>query len=436
MQSRADSDSAFIKFLFNTDEDGKITGLLTSDSFKYYLAVLVGIGPTYAIWAFRDQNKLWEIENSRKDTNLKDFQQLQKWASGDVAAENITPKSEGGKDAKPLPDPLQISAIYQIGAFFRGEFGAQFSLAAYEILHAVWVKLLAEAEAKLPVIDVSYELEFRDAQQYLHNLRRYYDLLNYYMDNPIAKAVMNVVFGDGGRSLRELDESHKKVAPNSKGLLESRDWRCIYHVHKLDLSGMNLTRINLSGSNLFEANLSQSMLKEANLSFSNLMMTNISNADLRNIIFVGTKLFEANLRSSNISNGYLRNAIIPHANLCSANLYSTDLSGANLTYSGLLGADLSFANLCDADISDAFLINCKIIGRLTKISGLKNADKAIIGYWVKDNIKDDYIFARTVTNNLRNLLNLQSLRNDEEPKLTDEIKKGLELIEPPVFIII
>ena len=138
------------QFLYSHDKDGKITGFLTNDTIKYYLAFGVGIGPSFVIWFFRDQNKLWEIENSRKDTNLKDFQQLQQWATGHfpkASENNISSDASGSADKEQADsNALQLSAIYQLGAFFRGEFGEQFRRPAYEILYSIWVKLLSEID--------------------------------------------------------------------------------------------------------------------------------------------------------------------------------------------------------------------------------------------------------------------------------------------------
>ncbi len=46
------------------------------------LTALTSAPIAFVIWWFRDTNALWQIDNQRKDTNLKDFQKLSEWTSG------------------------------------------------------------------------------------------------------------------------------------------------------------------------------------------------------------------------------------------------------------------------------------------------------------------------------------------------------------------
>lgn len=91
----------------------------------------------YVIWLFRDTNARDQIENQRKDTNLKDFQQLCQWASGEhLKADEIEVRS-----LLAVGNPLQISAAYQLVPYVRGEFGSTFRRPAFKTLMAVWLSL-------------------------------------------------------------------------------------------------------------------------------------------------------------------------------------------------------------------------------------------------------------------------------------------------------
>jgi hypothetical protein len=83
----------------------------------------------FVIWAFRDHNRLRELENQRKDTNLKEFQRLQEWATN----------SEKNNVA------LQISALHSLRGYLKGEYGESFRRGAFEI----FVSALSDAHEQI-----------------------------------------------------------------------------------------------------------------------------------------------------------------------------------------------------------------------------------------------------------------------------------------------
>ena len=110
----------------------------------------------YVLWWFRDTNQLWQIENQRKDINLKDFQKLSEWASGStLVEEEITTTGDGEvntiKSTRPPAsetaqsgtrrrgsEVLQIASVQQLGSYLLGENGQQFQRAALDLLIALW----------------------------------------------------------------------------------------------------------------------------------------------------------------------------------------------------------------------------------------------------------------------------------------------------------
>ena len=145
--------ATFFQFLLPVDDKGHITGILGHNSVGYALAFLLSLLPSFTLWRFRDQNKRDDqktasalYENSRKDTNLKDFQQLQKWVVGLETANSGKESDAGESSTSNQTNPLRIAAIHQLGGFFRGEFGEQFQIPAYELLHAIWVNQLVGIE--------------------------------------------------------------------------------------------------------------------------------------------------------------------------------------------------------------------------------------------------------------------------------------------------
>ena len=144
-------------------------------------AILLASPVAYFIWWFRDTNARQQIENQRKDTNLKDFQQLCQWASGEHL--KTTP------DSPWLPlntsNPLQVSSAQQLRVYMRGEFGTAFRRPAFEVLITMHGNLSgivtaasdhkgAPSEAVLTLLHVtsSAMLEARGAFLYEHLFKR------------------------------------------------------------------------------------------------------------------------------------------------------------------------------------------------------------------------------------------------------------------------
>jgi hypothetical protein len=69
--------------------------------FGSLVTVLISTPVAYAIWSFRDQNNRELIENQRKDINLKDFQKLCEWATGQhLLEERLTVGTKITKDGE------------------------------------------------------------------------------------------------------------------------------------------------------------------------------------------------------------------------------------------------------------------------------------------------------------------------------------------------
>lgn len=89
------------------------------------ILLLVGLPVAFLLWHWRDKNVRDQIENSRKDTNLTEFLEVQKMASG------LFEKDKFDSSAR---DQLQIAALHQLRRFLRGEYGESFRTPAFELL--------------------------------------------------------------------------------------------------------------------------------------------------------------------------------------------------------------------------------------------------------------------------------------------------------------
>jgi uncharacterized protein YjbI with pentapeptide repeats len=318
-------------------------------------AVLVGTPIAFAIWYFRDQNNLWQIENTRKDINLKDFQKLAEWASGmHLVEDKVThsdkttnaPSAETTQTRESSQPPanallgtpsrrdgsasLQIAAVVQLQAFLNGEFGKQFQKPAFTLLTSIWLALVR------PHCD-AWERRFSDALEQLgvatKDPKIAQDLIDYYVwfdkwkeisNTPLAQAITRALLDHNNQALRQ----HRESLP---GLLLAGMNTRLPGLGPLELDGFNLEGIQFQG-----ANLTGAQLQGANLSGAQLQA-----ADLRGAQLQGADLSYASLQGAKLSTAQLQGASLRFANLQDANLHTAQLQGADLFCANLQGTELS-----------------------------------------------------------------------------------------------
>jgi|GEM_PF-3767211 len=278
-------------------------------------SVAVAAPVAFALWKFRDTNQLWQIENQRKDTNLKDFQQLCEWASGmhlvedSVSTQTTVGKKERtatqskppvGEDQTPNRREgslaMQVLAIYQLEGYLMGEYGQQFKRPAFVLLMSLWEQLV---KGWTPSSN-----NFPD------------ESLVKLINTPLGKAIERCLLVQKGKALRE-----------HTGLLR---WR--------RLIGLGL----------------------ADSSFD--FQDHLSNLDLRLINLSGTLLLRTRLEGTNLSGARLEHAFLFGAQLQDALLTNThfdhsDLSIANLSGATLNGAQIQSTIMCISRLEGAILNN-------------------------------------------------------------------------------
>ena len=71
-----------------------------------FIILIVSAPVAFVIWHFRDENNRQQIENQRKDINLKEFQKLSEWVSGahlpEIKAVSKTTQKSCSKDGQKL----------------------------------------------------------------------------------------------------------------------------------------------------------------------------------------------------------------------------------------------------------------------------------------------------------------------------------------------
>lgn len=314
-----------------------------------FLIVLISVPVALVVWHFRDENNRQQIENQRKDINLKEFQKLSEWVSGahlpEIKTVNKTTNKRNLKSndelARLLTLPieytteeteeyskkpettdfdtfskwdgavaLQISAIYNLLPFFRGDYGESFRHPAFNLLKSAWQAMQQDSLKKLEKKNLSDEAR-KDIIDELQQKAR----------SPMGVALTHV--------LLSLNQENKQ--------LSLRDFPEM------------LSNICLAGMN-FHLSVVSEIARDKGL--SNL---DLRGADFRGIVFIGAKLQGcrltgakldgANLWAATLQNIHLVGTDLQNAVLIDANLQNADLSYANLQYANLKNADLSSANL-------------------------------------------------------------------------------------------
>lgn len=406
-----------------------------SRTYTLLLGSLVSAPVLFLLWKFRDTNQLWQLENSRKDINLKDFQQLARWAAGEhlpeINVEYASPKDEQPAlsatqglldlqaDAHPpihklshslppqrsaaqgsLPswragaESLQVAAVYQLDAFLAGEYGRHFQRPAFQLLCQLW-RSVNESVASEAVKDTNFQCGYLDEVDYETLVSEIQVLLNLVnakaqlckisLKSALGQALHAVLWAQAGQRLR----AH---APELAGTY----WAGLDSGHAvlsqyppLELDGLPLAGSNWIGANLSYAKLQGADLRHANLqgvdlSYAELEGANLQNAELQGAFlrlarFDGANLRFAQMQGANLSLVQLKGADLGRADLhgvhlTEARLDGAKLSGAQLQQANLFGAGLRGADLSFAHLENSFLILCLLQGADLRNAQLHGAD--------------------------------------------------------------
>ena len=279
-----------------------------------FIILIVSAPVAFVIWHFRDENNRQQIENQRKDINLKEFQKLSEWVSGahlpeikavskttqkssskDGAIEQTTEQSEEYAKKTDTADfdtfskrdgavALQISAIYNLLPFFRGDYGESFRLPAFNLLKSAWQAMQQDSLNQLEVDNLSDEKRTEIIVDLVKKANR-----------PIGVALTHILLslnqGNTKLNLRDFPE----MLPNICLAGMNFSLGGVSEIAK-DLSGLNLNGIDLRGSFSIEVQFQGSQLFMAKLQYAQLSSVNFQNADLS----------LANLQNADLQNADLR----------------------------------------------------------------------------------------------------------------------------------
>ena len=347
-----------------------------------FIILVVSAPVAFAIWHFRDENNRQQIENQRKDINLKEFQKLSEWVSGahlpEIKTVDKTTQKEGLKDKgkidgkfqlierttekteeygkKPHAEgfdtfgkregavALQISAVYNLLPFFRGDYGESFRRPAFNLLKSAWQAMQQDSLKKWETANLPSK-----RKAIIEELRRK-------AKSPMGVALTHVL----------LSLNQKNTQLNLRDFPEMLPNICLagmnFNLSGVDEKARNWSGLNLSGVDFRGAYLRKVQFEESQLNRADLQNANLSGANLQNANLSGANLQNATLWFAELQNAKLLFAELQNADLTKANLQNADLTKANLQNAILCGANLQHTNLSGAELQNADLRICDLFG--------------------------------------------------------------------------
>ena len=360
-----------------------------------FIILVVSAPVAFAIWHFRDENNRQQIENQRKDINLKEFQKLSEWVSGahlpEIKTVDKTTQKEGLKDKgeidgelqlierttekteeyskKPHAEgfdtfgkregavALQISAVYNLLPFFRGDYGESFRRPAFNLLKSAWQAMQQDSLKKWETVNLPSKRKVIIEE------------LRLKAESPMGVALTHV--------LLSLDQKNTQL--NLRDFPEMLPNLCLagmnFHLSGVDEKARNWSGLNLSGVDFRRAHLRKVQFEESQLDGADLQNADLLDANLQNANLLYANLQNATLRFANLQNATLRFAELQNANLSRANLQHADLLRANLQNANLSSAKLQHADLLGANLQNANLLGANLQNNATlRFAELQNAN--------------------------------------------------------------
>lgn len=270
----------------------------------------------FAIWSFRDRNATDQINNARKDTNLKEYHKIVEW---------ITSKDSS--------EELKISAIYYLKRFYEDK-SLGFQQAALHLLLSTWESMQRNELEKLKKVDDVAKAKAK-AKAIIYALR----------DNgnsPLGIAITNVLLSNDGECLLAYPEVFSSMCLAGMNFylpgLSNNIVNKLFNNEKIKYSG-----IQLQGCQFRRINLNN-----VNFSNSNLLGTKWSVDEFQDEIFWNNVNFsECEFKYSTFDNILIENCNFSKSNFMNVTFIEvsidefTDFSGVNLIHSSSYYDDIS-----------------------------------------------------------------------------------------------
>lgn len=250
-----------VKYGFPQFIETNVEKIIGANGIWTFMALIVSAPTAFAIWHFRDSNNIQQIENDRKDVNLKEFQKIVEWV-GNIDSNTDT------------SSPLIVSSVYNLLPFLRGNRGEDFINPALNLLISAWYKLqekniLAMRNLKFDSHYFPLKTEHGNSPEELYNLL---NNIKNIRDTFLAKAITKVLLSDGGDNLKRDPKIFNNLCLIGMNFnlygLEHDKLRNLFvniesNLDNLELQGCNLDKFNFRGLKLKRVYLQGTSLREA-----------------------------------------------------------------------------------------------------------------------------------------------------------------------------
>jgi uncharacterized protein YjbI with pentapeptide repeats len=308
-------------------------------SARVYAAVLIlGLPVAFMLWHWRDRNvrdgideQRKQVENARKDINLKEFQEVQLRAAGALDA---TLPEEARQQ-------LQIAALHQLRGFLRGEYGESFKRPAFELLlagHAAAVHRVGIPMVQQQISDKLTSFDRYEIKTAVEAIRA--------MLSPVDRERI-IIFRN---EFQHIFLSKYRIESRRFDLLDLQDTVfpegiALNYCHFFGTSFLSadLEGVNLQGAHFEGADLSQTSLKRANLFMAHLGGANLYMTHLKGATMDAVSLEYADLSEASFDCSYLIGVHLGGADLSEAHFEGADLRDARLSPTTVL-TNASFNN--------------------------------------------------------------------------------------------
>lgn len=285
--------------------------IIKQGGFWTLFTLIVSSPVAFMIWSFRDRNATDQINNSRKDTNLKEYHKIVEW---------ITHKDSS--------DELKISAIYSLRRFYEDE-SLGFQQSALHLLLSTWESMQKDELAKLKIVN-----NLDDARSIINSLRKN-------GNSPLGVAITQVLLSNNGKYILNYSEVFSSICLAGMNFylpgLSSDIVNSLFNNKSIKYSGIQLQGCKFKRIDLNDVDFSHSSLLGTSWNFDEFQdesfwnNVNFKECDFRYSDFSKIIFTKCDFSSSNFMNATLAQLDINE---------STHFWGVNLINSSMISTDL------------------------------------------------------------------------------------------------
>lgn len=281
--------------------------IIKQGGFWTLLTLIVSSPVAFMIWSFRDRNATDQINNSRKDTNLKEYHKIVEWITN--------------KDSS---DELKISAIYYLRRFYEDK-SLGFQQAALHLLLSTWESMQKNELEKLKTVNDKAE-----AKSIINSLREN-------GNSPLGMAITKVLLSNDGECILDYPEVFPSIC------LAGMNFYLPGLSNDIVNNLFNNEKIKYSGIQLQGCQFRRIKLNNVNFSNSNLLGTEWGIDEFQDESFWNHVSFrECDFSYSSINKVSLTNCNFSSSNFTNATFSQLDIDdltkfyGVNLIYSSMI----------------------------------------------------------------------------------------------------